>query len=166
MDAASITEEIELIVEIGEAGDALALAKRLAADEQTTWAIDVRRAVTDGALDRGALGAVAGRISDAVNAAQVDWGLFADQLVDMEAGLRAALAADAATPSAERRERSAQRWTAQQRFEERVSDYNAKVEFVNRERGRARNEAKAAAVRAKTCGTCFQVPAASGECGC
>ncbi|MEU1180608.1 hypothetical protein ABZ464_23700 [Streptomyces sp. NPDC005820] len=165
MKAASIIEEIELIAEIGEAEDALDLSKRLIGDEQTAWAIDVRRAVTRDVLDRNVLRAVAGRIAEAMKPT-VDWGLFADRLVDMEAGLRAFLAADAAMPRAERRERSAQQWVAQQRFEERVSDCNAQVEFVNRERGRAHNKAQAAAVRAKTCAKCFQVPAANGECGC
>ncbi|MFE2424998.1 hypothetical protein [Streptomyces hokutonensis] len=165
MNAASITEEIELIVEIGEAGDALALAKRLAADEQTAWAIDVRRTVTRGELDRNALRAVGGRIVAACRPVPIDLKLF-DALTDMEAGLRAALAADAATPSTERRARGAQQWTEQQRYAERVSAYNQQVEFVNRERGRAVNRAQAAAVRAKTCGGCFQEKAANGSCGC
>ncbi|WP_019061729.1 hypothetical protein [Streptomyces prunicolor] len=165
MNVASIIEEIELIAEIGEAGDVLDLSRRLVGQGDTAWAIDVRRAVTRDVLDRNVLRAVAGRIAAAARPT-VDWGLFADQLADVEAGLRAALAADAAMAPAERRERSAQEWVAQQRFEERVSDYNGKVEFVNRERGRARNEVKAAAVRANTCTKCFQVPAASGECGC
>lgn len=119
MNAASIIEEIELIAEIGEAEDALDLSKRLIGDEQTAWAIDVRRAVTRGVLDRNVLRAVAGRIAEAVKPT-VDWGLFAGQLADMEAGLRAALAADAAMPRAERRERSARQWTEKQRYEERV----------------------------------------------
>ncbi|MFI1703015.1 hypothetical protein [Streptomyces griseoruber] len=165
MKAASIIEEIEMIAEIGEAEDALDLSKRLVGDEQTAWAIDVRRAVTRGALDRNVLRAVASRIAEAMKPT-VDWGLFAGQLADMEAGLRAALAADAAMPRAERRERSARQWVAQQRFEERVSAYSEQVEFVNRERGRARNQAEAAAVRAKTCGGCFQERAANGACGC
>ncbi|MGO4423357.1 hypothetical protein AB4Z54_32880 [Streptomyces sp. MCAF7] len=165
MNAASIIEEIELVSEIGEAEDALDLSRRLIGQGNTAWAIDVRRAVTRGALDRNVLRTVAGRIAEAMKPT-VDWGLFADQLADVEASLRAALAADAAMPRAERRERSAQQWVAKQRFEERVSAYNEQVEFVNRERGRARNEAKAAAVRAKTCGGCFQMPAANGACGC
>ncbi|MEH0579069.1 hypothetical protein QBA54_32370 [Streptomyces sp. B21-108] len=165
MNAASITEEIELIIEIGEAEDALDLSRRLIGQGNATWAIDVRRAVTRGVLDRDALRAVAARIAEAMKPT-VDWGLFADQLADVEAGLRAALAADAAMPRAERRERSARQWAAQQRFEERVSAYNGRVEFVNRERGRARNQVEAAAVRAKTCGGCFQERAANGECGC
>ncbi|MFF5668834.1 hypothetical protein ACFY8S_01640 [Streptomyces hygroscopicus] len=165
MKAASIIEEIELIIEIGEAEDALDLSRRLISQGDTAWAIDVRRAVTRGALDRTVLRAVAGRIAEAIKPA-VDWGLFADQLADLEAGLRAALVADAAMLRAERRERSAQQWVAKQRFEERVSAYSEQGEFVSRERGRTRNEAKAVAIRAKTCGGCFQVPAANGECGC
>ncbi|MGW3445653.1 hypothetical protein [Streptomyces sp. NPDC001076] len=165
MDAASITEEIELIAEIGEAGDALTLAKRLAAGEQTAWAIDVRRTVTRGELDRDALRAVGGRIAAASRPVPLDLKLF-DALTDMEAGLRAALTADAATPRAERRARSAQQWTEKQRYEERVSAYNEQVEFVIRERGRAANRAQAAAVRAKTCDGCFQEKAANGSCGC
>ncbi|MGW4731806.1 hypothetical protein ACWEQC_22030 [Streptomyces shenzhenensis] len=163
MNAASIIEEIELIAEIGEAEDALGLSRRLVGQGDTAWVIDVRRAVTHGVLDRDALRAVAGWIAEVMKPT-VDWGLFAGQLADVEAGLRAALAADAAMPRAERRERSARQWIAQQRYEERVGDYSAKVEVVNRERGRARNEAQAAAVRAKTCPECFQVPAANGEC--
>ncbi|MER6559747.1 hypothetical protein ABT300_18835 [Streptomyces sp. NPDC001027] len=165
MNAESITEEIELIVEIGEAGDALALAKRLAADGQTAWAVDVRRTVTRGELDRNALRAAGGRIAAACRPLTLDLGLL-DVLTEMEAGLRAALAADAAMPRAERRASSARQWTERQRCAERVSAYNEQVEFVNRERGRAANRAQAAAVRAVTCGGCFQVPAANGACGC
>ncbi|MFE3033036.1 hypothetical protein ACFXKY_15500 [Streptomyces canus] len=164
MNAASITEEIELIVEIGEADDALTLAKRLAADEQTAWAIDVRRTVKRGELDRDALRAVGGRIAEACKPVSLDLGLFAE-LTEMEAGLRAALAADAAMPRAERRARTAQQWTEKQRYEERVRTYNEQVEFVNRERGRAANRAQATAVRAKTCDGCFQEKAANGSCG-
>lgn len=165
MSVASITEEIELIAEVGEVEDALDLSRRLIRQGDTAWAIDVRRAVTRDVLDRNALRAVARRITEAAKPT-VDWGLFADQLADTEGGLRAVLAADAAMSRAERRERSAREWIAQQRFEGRVSDYNAKAAFVERERGRARNETQAAAVREKTCMECFQVPAASGECGC
>jgi hypothetical protein len=159
-----ITEEIELIAEIGDADDALDLSRRLIRQGDTTWAVDVRRAIVSGRLNRDALRAVAGKI--AKPAVQLDWDLFADQLADAEAGMRAWLAAEAAMPPAERRERSARQWTAQQRYEERVSVYNEQVEYVNRERGRAHNEAQATAVRAKTCMECFQVPAANGECGC
>ncbi|PWI05491.1 hypothetical protein DIZ27_38835 [Streptomyces sp. NWU339] len=165
MKFAEIAEEIELIIEIGKAGDALDLARRLVGERLTTWAIDVRRTVANGVLDRDALRVIGERAARAARPVPVDWSLVAE-LEAVGAGLRAALAADAAMPRAERRERSAQRWAAQQRYEERVRDYNEKVDHVNRERGRARNRAQAAAVRAKTCMKCFQVPAASGECGC
>ncbi|GGZ73142.1 hypothetical protein ACFOOM_01030 [Streptomyces echinoruber] len=165
MKVTEVIEEIELIVEVGEAADALDLSRRLAGEHHTNWAIGVRRTVARGELDRNALRAVADRIAEATRPAPVDWSLVVE-LRAVEAGLRAALAADAATPSAERRERSKRQWAEQQRHEERVRAYNAEVERVNRERGRARNRAQAAAVFAKTCPTCFQVPAASGECGC
>lgn len=165
MNVVRIIEEIELIAEIGEADDALDLSRRLAGQDRTAWAIGIRRAVTRGVLDRDVLRTVAGQIAEATRPVPVDYRLV-EQLTLMEADLRAALAADAAMPRPERRERSARRWIAQQRFEERVGDYNEKVDVVNRERGRARNAAQAAAVLAKTCMRCFQVPAASGECAC
>ncbi|MFI1956988.1 hypothetical protein ACH46L_03605 [Streptomyces althioticus] len=165
MKPAGIAEEIELIVEIGEAADALDLARRLAGGGRTAWAIDVRRAVEGGVLDRDRLRAVGGRVAASVQLVRTDWRLVSE-LKAMEANLRGWLAADAAATPSERRERRAQEWDARQRYEERARRYNEQVDMVNRERGRARNEAQAAKVRAKTCMDCFQVPAANGECGC
>ncbi|MDQ0961994.1 hypothetical protein QFZ66_005872 [Streptomyces sp. B4I13] len=163
MNRTDITEEIELIIEAGDAEDALDLARRLSRQGDTAWAVDVRRSVTRGALDRHILRAFARKIDQP--AIQLDLDLLG-RLADADEGLRALLAAEAATPLADRRERNARQWTMQQRYQERVTTYNEQVEHVNRERGRAHNKAQAAAVRAKTCTECFQVPAASGACGC
>jgi cell division protein FtsL len=89
-----------------------------------------------------------------------------DVLLAMDAHLRRMLAAEARLAPAQRRARNAEGWTAQQRYEERIAAHNAQVERINRERGRARNTAQAAAIRTRTCGDCFQLPAANGECGC
>lgn len=164
MNVKDITEEIELIAEIGDGEDALDLSRRLVRQGDTARAVDVRRAVVNGALNRDALRAVADGIAQ--SALPLDWDGFAAQLADAEAGMRAWLTAEAAMPPVERRERSAREWVERQRYEERVKVYNEQVECVDRERGIARNEAQAAAVRAKTCMKCFQVPAANGECGC
>lgn len=165
MKAAEIAEEIDLIAEIGEAADALDLARRLAAGGRTGWAIDVRRVVKGGVLDRDRLRAVGNRVAASVQPVRTDWQLVAE-LEAAEAVLRGWLAADAAATPVERRERSAREWVARQRREEQVRWYNEQVDMVNRERGRVRNEAEAATVRAATCMSCFQVPAANGECGC
>ncbi|MFJ3249117.1 hypothetical protein [Streptomyces sp. NPDC086782] len=89
-----------------------------------------------------------------------------DRLMGVEAGLREMLAAEARLTPAQRRERSARQWEQRQRYEERVGAYNEAVGHVDRERGRAHNAAAAAKVRAQTCMSCFQMPAANGECGC
>ncbi|MEU0627745.1 hypothetical protein [Streptomyces sp. NPDC005989] len=164
MNVKDITEEIELIAEIGDGEDALDLSRRLARQGNTARAVDVRRTVVNGALNRDALRAVADGITQ--SALPLDWDGFAAQLADAEAGMRAWLTAEAAMPPALRRERSAREWTARQRREEQAEVCAEQVERVNRERDRASNKAEAAAVRAKTCNGCFQVPAVSGECGC
>ncbi|WP_406178042.1 hypothetical protein [Streptomyces canus] len=167
MNVKNLTEEIELIVEIGDAEDALDLARRLVRQGDSARAIDVRRTVARGILDRDALRAVAAGIAQAAYRATLfNWGAVTADLAEAEAGIRTWLNGEAAMPPAERRARNARQWTEKQRFEERVNAYNERVEYVNRERGRALNKAQAAATRAKTCMRCFQVPAANGECGC
>lgn len=89
-----------------------------------------------------------------------------DVLLAMDAQLRQMLAAEARLTPAQRRARNAEAWTAGQRYDERAAAHNARVDRINAERGRARNAARAAAVRAQTCGECFQLPAANGKCGC
>ncbi|WP_405961238.1 hypothetical protein OG235_36865 [Streptomyces sp. NBC_00024] len=55
MDIRALTEEIELIAGAGDADDALGLMRALLASGQTQWAIEIRRAVSGGKLDREAL---------------------------------------------------------------------------------------------------------------
>ena len=87
-------------------------------------------------------------------------------LLAFDARLRDALRREAAKFPAQRREESRTRWLAGQRYEEWARAYNEAVDHVNRERGRAANKRQAAKVHAQTCTTCFQLPAANGECGC
>ncbi|MFF0092725.1 hypothetical protein ACFYSF_22570 [Streptomyces canus] len=167
MYAETLIEEINLIAEAGDASDALDLVRTLTREENTASAIEIRRTVNGENLDRDALRKVASGIAQKVAASAA---IFTPEVIAgleaLDAGLREAFRADAEMDPADRRARSAATWTANQRYAERVNVYNAQVEKVNRVRGRAANERKAAAVRAATCTKCFQVPAANGVCGC
>lgn len=167
MNATQLIEEITLVAEAGDASDALDLVRQLTRAGHTEYAIEARRAVNSGQLDRNALLTLASGITQRAAAYE---GMFTPEVIeglyDLEARMREAVRTEAATTAAERRARSAAIWTGGQRYDERVNAYNAQVEKVNRERGREANEREAAAVRKATCEGCWQVKAANGSCGC
>ncbi|MFJ1607006.1 hypothetical protein ACIOHS_27085 [Streptomyces sp. NPDC088253] len=160
-------EEIELIVEAGDASDALDLARTLTRQGSTELAIQIRRTVTGHKLDRDALRAVGANLArERAERAALFTPAMIDGLYAMEGALRESARQQAAKSPAARRAESAASWTARQRYEERVAAYNAEVDRVNRARGLAASKKQAAAVASKTCGGCFQERAANGSCGC
>lgn len=64
MNATELIEEIELIIEAGDTEDALDLSRRLIRKDHVKRAIDVRRTVSNGALDRDGLRKLAIQIAE------------------------------------------------------------------------------------------------------
>ncbi|MFC9604577.1 hypothetical protein ACFTTN_14100 [Streptomyces niveus] len=64
MNATELIEEIQLIAEAGDAEDALDLSRRLIRKDSVKRAIDVRRTVSNGVIDRDGLRKLAVQIAE------------------------------------------------------------------------------------------------------